>query len=228
MADLSALCCRLVSPHRPRTLFSRGEVGFRSRRVAARARHRRIAWRLAELQSASFSFLALDCPRHFSDRHKLGQEGLSVAQRTAFDLLVSTNLRFGRLRPEASGRSRGLATFSALLSDFETRWTSQHERPGASIDVSPGCTALPVDPARVQVPDKAGILDPASVLPEPQRSQFLGLGRRVMPELMSLPVPKFCYRVDTSDDCAVCCCSLAWQCCCPVQRSRSRSPGVLS
>ncbi len=80
------------------------------------------------------------------------------AQLAAFLFLVSSNLRFSRLRPEPSGPSRGLASLAEPLSVFEKKWTSLKERPVISIDVGLGCAALPVDPKRIQVPDVAGTL----------------------------------------------------------------------
>ena len=132
---------------------------------------------LAEYQSAAFSFLALDCPVKTSDVNSFCRRPLAPSQRDAFEFLVSANLRFGRLRP-SDGPSRGLASLSTMIQDFESKWVSLKEKPGVHLDTGPSCGALVVNPERVRIPIRAGKFDPASVLPEPLRTQFLGLEQR--------------------------------------------------
>ncbi len=90
-----------------------------------------------------------------------------------------------------------------MLSDFEQRWASHKEGPGINLNFGAEHTAAAVDPLRIQVPAVAGGFDPASVLPEPLRSQLLESGTRVLQHLQSLEPPKFCYRVAASDELAL-------------------------
>lgn len=186
-------------PARPRDLF-RGAVPGGSRRRQRRAQVRRTAWLLAEWQLSVFVFLSLDCPNTAGGlARKLGGYRVSDVQQRAFDRLVAANLAFGRLDDGSVPESgRGLAKFESLLADFEISWQSDAAATLKVAAVPDATVAMPVDPRRVQIPELAGVLNPADVLPDPFRNSFLDVERRVESGWDLARPHKFCYRVDES------------------------------
>ena len=162
-----------------------------SRRRTRRLEVRKLAWNLAECQVAVFNYFCLDCPKSPARFLKaLGRHRTSPVQIAAFEHLVTANLRFCRPGPEFPGLGRGMLRFSDLLAVFERTWSAE-AGPAPNIDLS--SVAMPVNPARIQIPERAGVLDPADVLPEPLRSEFLDVASRPKPLWQQGPTPKFCY-----------------------------------
>ena len=203
MAGDSSACELLPShiPRRPASLFKAAGSGGRRRRES-RASVRRAAWLLAEFQLSTLNFLTGGCPTGIASiTRRLGLFHVSGVQAQAFENLVAANLAFGRLAGAAPAPlSRGLERFENLLSDFEIRWAPKAAHPTrgrAALDVT---VAMPVDPNRVQVPETAGVLDPAQVLPEPMRTVFLDASARVRPHWDNVKPHRFCFRVSADDE----------------------------
>ncbi len=183
-------------PERPAWFSGGPHLG--SRRIAQRSCARRSAWLLTECQVAAFDYFALDCPKSAGDYiRRLGPHLVSSVQNDAFEQLFADNLRFCRPRPGLSDLGRGMLRFSNLLDDFEQAWSLNPEGYPAG---RTSCVALPVDPARVQIPAAAGILDPCTVLTETEQKVFLDVQARVKPNWNQVDLPKFCYMVAASDE----------------------------
>ena len=179
-------------PVRPASLF-KGQAGGLSRRRMQRLESRRLAWLFAECQVAALCYFQCGCPKRSVDfRRHFGRHSTSAGQAAVFENLRRHNLLFCRPCPGLPERGRGIARLTDLLSDFELRW--EHGRAPRDARQT-ACTALPVIPDRVQLPQPAGVLDPADVLPEPRRSQFLDLPARTLPDHDQVDLPNFCYHV---------------------------------
>ena len=112
------------------------------------------AWAWAEWVWTSFSFWSAGCPKDVkSYREALGPYRCSVAQCNAFKGLLDDVHRFGRLEPSAKAPGRGQKRLLQFVSRFENEF--DEETSAASWRKHAECGALPVDPSRVAVPEKA-------------------------------------------------------------------------
>lgn len=188
-------------PPRPACLFGSSRREIRSRRRQHRFVARRAAYELTEWQVCLFGLLTL---RGTRDKKrwaaKFKNPEPSSAQIAAFDAVLCENLRFCRLRPKELGPGRGAANFRVFLDDFEQYWNKPLLKAGAGVCNSTGTSALPVVPSRVVLPEHAGCVDPARLLPAKLRDEFLDVKSRVRGDSRVEDLPKFCYRVAAGDE----------------------------
>ena len=188
-------------PGRPRSLFGPAGRELTSRRRQNRRSSARAAWLLTEWQVATFNLFTLgEGSTYPAWKAKLGLRPPSPIQFSAFEKRCSENLRFCRLRLSDEGPSRGIAVFDSLISDFEVRWGAGEFSAGCPTHAFSSSTAMRVDPTRLSVPSQAGSVNPADLLVEPQRSQFLDVSSRIRRGTDAELLPKFCYRVEAQDE----------------------------
>ena len=188
-------------PVAPRGLFdvSRRPAG---RRRQARRAHWQWAWRQAEWQLALYNGFALGSPASSSRfANKLGPYRVDGFSERTFRGLVEDNHRFSRLGASGVTQApgRGLNTLRGLLQAFEA---SQLKNTMATNQFKPETLvagALRVDPERLAVPDLAGRVDPASLLPPDKARAFLDIGSRLRDD-GPMEAPRGFYAVSRKDE----------------------------
>ena len=144
----------------------------------------------ANLLCGHFSFLELGCPRVCPS---FAGESPSFVQMVAADNLASDVLSF--LRSDRGFASSTCAGGRARLAQQLLVLTEA--APGQMLDLSVATAALPVDPTRVSLPERAVSIDPAKVLPAPYRDAFLNWERevRVHSSDWPSPLPRSCHTL---------------------------------
>ncbi len=143
----------------------------------------------ANILCGHFSYLEVGCPR----QAPVFDGALSEAQLTAAgnirdDLLSYLRSDRGLASPTFVGGRARLAQQLLVLTEAA---------PGQMLDLSVATAALPVDPSRVSLPERAGSIDPAKVLPAPYRDAFLNWERevRVHSSDWPSPLPRSCHTL---------------------------------
>ncbi len=137
------------------------------RRGHSKAQFRRLcAQHAVNILFGHFSFIELGCPRKAPEPEPRDLSPLQDVAARDFEEELLSFIRSDRGMAASilgGGRARLASCITALT----------QATPGDFAEASSSTTALPVDPDRVALPERAGAIDPAQVLPPQYRDAFL-------------------------------------------------------
>ena len=159
---------QLLPSHLPTpedSLFSKTQLSSKRRR---QRRHvRRIAWRLGQLVSGSFSYFELGAPKSEAEYEDvMGTWRVTPRQEAAFVNIVEDLAHFIRSSPQMLlGSGRGLKNLRQLIDLYDRSWSKYDVLDGSTVNTKSLIpSALEVDPSRVFVPLRAGSARPEDFL----------------------------------------------------------------
>jgi hypothetical protein len=124
----------------------------------------------------------------------------SAYQLVAFDRLVASVHR--SLRPCAQlkfGQGRGAQQLHIMIDQFLAKWPDM--LPGSSFSAQGLATAEKINVETLRLPERAGQLDTAALLPSQAARKFLAGPARVLPtDSWPCPLPRACYTVSPEDE----------------------------